>query len=400
MTDSPTSYSLGGYGEMMEANPRMLGYVQALRQAVRPGCVVVDIGAGTGIFSLLACQLGAGHVHAVEPDDALLVGPAMAQANGCADRITFHQALSSNIELSPKADVIISDLRGVLPLFQHHLPAIIDARQRLLAPGGALIPRRDTLWAAAVEAPNLYRPCAEPWLENDFGLDLSAAQPMVVNTWRKARVGSEQLLVSPQIWTVLDYATIDQPSIAGDLAWTAQRSGTLHGVSLWFDADLAEGVGFSNAPDQPELIYGQAFFPMQKPVPVSAGDKITIQLRADLVAGDYIWSWNTEVRAASSAGSAKASFRQSTFLGTPISLARLQRHDAAFVPAATEGMDVDKACLALVDGTTPLGHIARALSTKFPGRFARWQDAMAHVADLLERCGHDKPAFKNKSDVT
>jgi hypothetical protein len=62
-------------------------------------------------------------------------------ANGYADRITFHQTLSSAITLPQPADVIVSDLRGVLPLMQHHIPAIVDARQRLLAPGGVLIPR-------------------------------------------------------------------------------------------------------------------------------------------------------------------------------------------------------------------------------------------------------------------
>ena len=63
---------------------------------------------------------------------------------------------------------MVSDLRGVLPFFQHHIPSIVDARQRLLASGGVLIPCRDTLWATLVEDPELYRPYAEPWLRNDY----------------------------------------------------------------------------------------------------------------------------------------------------------------------------------------------------------------------------------------
>ena len=60
----------------------------------------------------------------------------IAAANGFADRIDFFQELSTEVELPERADVIVSDLRGVLPAYQHHIGAIADARERLLAPGG------------------------------------------------------------------------------------------------------------------------------------------------------------------------------------------------------------------------------------------------------------------------
>jgi len=310
---TPTTYSLPGYGEMISNRPRMEPYVEALRQAIRPGCVVLDIGAGTGIFSLLACQFGAGHVHAVEPDDSIQVARAMAVANGYADRITFHQTLSTAITLPRPADVIISDLRGILPLLQHHLPSIIDARQRLLAPGGVLIPRCDRLWAALVEDPAQYRPYFEPWLTNDYGLDLSAGQPLVVNTWRKVNAQANQLLVPPQQWASLDYQTIEHTDVVGELAWEAERAGTAHGLLVWFDAELGDGIGFSNAPDKPKLIYGQAFFPLQAPIVLEQGDHIAVQLRANLVGGDYVWNWNTRVTSPGNPGVNKADFHQSTF---------------------------------------------------------------------------------------
>ncbi|MEZ5577324.1 MAG: hypothetical protein R3F44_17540 [Candidatus Competibacteraceae bacterium] len=45
-------------------------------------------------FFLLACQLGAGRVYAVEPDNAIEVARTSAAANVFSDRITFHQMLS------------------------------------------------------------------------------------------------------------------------------------------------------------------------------------------------------------------------------------------------------------------------------------------------------------------
>ena len=378
----PTGYRILSYGEMITDRLRMDAYARALRQSVRPGCVVLDIGAGTGILSLLACQYGAAEVHAVEPDAAIDLARTMAQANGYADQIRVHQTLSTALTLPRPADVIISDLRGVLPLFQHHIPSIVDARHRLRTPGGVLIPARDRLWVALIEDPKLYRPYAEPWLQNDYGLDLSAGQPLVVNTWRKVNAKSEQLLVAPQPWATLDYHTVENPNVSGHLAWTIDRPGTAHGLLVWFDTELADGIGFSNRPGEPELIYGQAFFPFEAPVELDAGDAVRVTLSANLVDDDYLWRWDTRVR---SGDRVKANFRQSTFYGAPLALDALKRRAADYVPSTDESAEVDRFVLAQIDGQTSLGTIAEVLMGRFPRRFPQHKDALTYSADLAER---------------
>ena len=379
----PTSYSLRGYGDMIVTSPRMDGYSRALRLAVRPQSTVLDIGAGTGIFSLLACQFGAYQVHAVEPDDAIALAQSFAADNHCADRIEFHQTLSTHITLPTKADVIVSDLRSIMPMFEQHIPVIIDARQRLLAPGGVMIPMRDTLYGAMVEAPERYARSREPWLENQFGLDLSAGYALAVNSWRKVSLTTDQLLTPPQVWATLDYRTIMSPHVAGDMAWTAERAGMAHGLCMWFDAELAEGIGFSNAPGQPELVYGQAFFPLEKEVAIEAGDRISVGLKANLVGDDYIISWRTRIE--SHSGAETASFQQSTFYGGIVSLESIKRTEAQFVPATQEEQQMDRHCLGLADGRTCLGDIAESLASVFPHRFEKRQLALDYVAALFER---------------
>jgi protein arginine N-methyltransferase 1 len=386
----PKAYSLAGYGDMITDRERFEPYRQALRQAVRPGCVVLDIGAGTGIFSLLACQMGAGHVHAVEPDEVIELAREMTAANGYADRVTFHQALSTAVTLPVPAGVIISDLRGILPLYQQHIPSIIDARQRLLAPDGVLVPRRDTLWAALAEDETAYRRYTEPWLSNDCGLDLRAGHWPAVNAWHKVRAKPEQLLVSPQCWATLDYAAIMQPDVSGELVWQAERPGVAHGLLIWFDAELASGIGFSNAPGQPELIYGQAFFPLQAPVTLEAGDQVSVVLRADLSGDDYVWQWRTRITAASPgheeglepAGEVKADFRQSTFHGAPISPSSLRKREAHYRPILGASGEVERFMLSLMDGQTTLAEIAERTLQAFPGFFADRMEALTRAGDL------------------
>jgi protein arginine N-methyltransferase 1 len=176
-------YSLHSYGQMLADAPRMDAYLAALRNAVKPDSVVLDLGCGPGVFALMACKFGARRVYAVEPESIISLAREAAVTNGCADRIEFFESLSTEISLPEPASIIISDLRGVLPWFEQHIPTIIDARERLLAPGGVLIPQRDVLWATVVEAPEQYEDFVGPWRR--FDLDLAAGTRLITNTWRK-----------------------------------------------------------------------------------------------------------------------------------------------------------------------------------------------------------------------
>ncbi len=310
-------YSVHFYGQMLRDAPRMEAYTAALRRVVTPDSVVMDLGCGPGVFALLACKLGARRVYAVEPENIVGLAREAAAANGFSDRIEFFEKLSTEITLSEPATIIISDLRGVLPWFEQNVTSIIDARKRLLAPGGVLIPRRDILWASVVEAPAQYDELVGPW-RNQFDLNLAAGRRLVTNTWRKSRIKPEQLLTDPVCWTTLDYYEVNSPDVRGEIAWQAARDGTAHGVAVWFDSELAEGIQFSNHPAAPEMIYGIGFFPFSQPVEVREGEHITLRLAADLVNDGYVWQWDTEVLG-------KASFKQSTFFGVPLSTNQLRR---------------------------------------------------------------------------
>ena len=310
-------YSLHFYGQMIADAPRMDAYAEALRQTIKPDSVVMDLGCGPGVFALLACKLGARRVYAVEPSNVIGIAREAAEANGFADRIQFFEKLSTEITLDEPATIIVSDLRGVLPWFQQHIPSIIDARKRLLARGGTLIPRRDVVWAAVVEAPDAYEELTAPWEKNEFDLDLSAGSRLITNNWRKTRLRPEQFLTEPVCWSTIDYREADSPDVTAEISWRALRDGTAHGVAVWFDADLIDGIGFSNHPGSPELIYGNGLFPFSQPVEVMENDRINFRIEAKMVVDDYVWRWDTDFP--------KTSFKQSTFFGAPLSLQQLKK---------------------------------------------------------------------------
>jgi protein arginine N-methyltransferase 1 len=379
---STPAYSLTGYGNMISDRIRTGAYVEALRRTIRPGSVVMDIGTGPGIMAVLACQLGASRVYAIEPCEIIQVARETAAANRCTDRISFFEDLSTNVAIPGRVDVIVSDLRGILPLYESHIHSIADARRRFLAPDGTLIAREDRIWAAVVEAPAEYGKIVDPWDRNELGQNLVTARNRLLNELRKIRVTPEQLLTAPKLWAALDYVTIEDPDVCGTLQWTVERAGTGHGIMVWFDMDLAEGVEFSNGPWSPETIYSAAFFPWSEPVPLTAGQNVCVELDAKNLENGYIWRWATRIEPAENKGGAAVHFSQSLLQAAVLSLVKLRMTASDYVPQlSTEGV-LRKRSLELMDGKSTLEEIAKRLAAEFPERFTRWQQALSFAGAL------------------
>ena len=377
-------YSLGAYGSMIADRVRVEAYTDALRKIVRKGSIVADIGTGPGVFAVLACQLGAERVFAIEPAEIIQVAREVAAANGCAGRIEFFEGFSNRVTLPTRADVIVSDLRGILPLFERHIPAIADARRRFLAPGGALIPRKDTLWAAIVEAPKPYGEVVDPWDQNPFGQNLSPGRQLAVNTLQRVRVSPAQLLTGHKLWATLDYASIQDPDVRGNLEWTVERAGTGHGIVVWFDADLADGIGFSNAPGIHETVYGSFFFPWTQPVQLEQGQPISVNLEAKLVEDDYFWRWTTSIEPTTGSSGSAIDFDQSQLAGAVLSPKQLRKIAADYIPQPSEEGLLRMRVLEMMDGKLSLEEIARQLAKEFPQRFPHWKLALTYAGTISQ----------------
>ncbi|MEO4040781.1 50S ribosomal protein L11 methyltransferase [Hoeflea sp. CAU 1731] len=379
-----TGYSLLSYGGMVTNAPRMEPYAKALESLVTSESIVLDIGAGSGIFSLLACRFGAKAVVAIEPQSAIEIAKTTAQANGYLDRFTFYKGLSTDFKPEAQADIIVSDIRGVLPFFQSHISSIVDARERLLKPSGCLIPRADTVMAAIVDAPDTFKKFESPWISNEYGLDLSPGYKYVINSWIRVNLKEQDLLSLPQRFARLDYHKILDPNVMNQLCLKAERDGTAHGFCLWFDSELTDSIGFSSAPGQPELIYGQAFFPFEDAISMQKGDEIEISMKANLIDNDYVYSWNWQVRSRDDKAAARSG-RQSTFLSNLLTRSALERTSADHVPQLGAKAEIDLACLELVDGVNSMGEISKAVAARFPDHFGSWQEVLKHLSTLTER---------------
>jgi protein arginine N-methyltransferase 1 len=375
-------YSLFDYGEMLSDTARYGAYRRAITACVRPGDVVLEIGCGPGLFSLLACEAGARKVYAIESEEIVHHARELAAENGMADRIEFFHAMSHKVQLPERVNAIIFDLRGSLPFFHGAIPSIEDARRRFLNPGGRIIPRRDVLKAAIVEAKEYYSKMTVPWKTGHQGITLSRSLSLVLNGCYTTHFDVDQLLTKAKNWAVLDYQSGAAVNAASEMSFQVDKAGIAHGICVWFEADVADGIVFSSGPSETRGVYGQRFFPWPEEVALRAGQKIEVSLGADPVGDDYVWRWETSIE---DAIGSPLHFKQSTFLGANFTPEALRSRASEFIPSLSEEGKADCWLLQAMDGKSSLQQIAQAAARNFPAIFPRWEDALRRAADLARQ---------------
>lgn len=307
-----------GFGEMLRFHRFLISdtasrldlFNEAIRRRLRPGDVVLDLGAGSGILGLFACQAGARHVYSVERGVVVELARSIAAANGFADRLTFFRGVPQDFTPPEPIDVIVMDLFNTSGLQSGALSALIDIRRRALKPRGVTIPGSLTLLGAPVEVPAVYSEVADFWATALHGLDLSPVRAFSVNYHHAVRIEpSRPLADAAVIWTT-DLTTVDSTALSGAASFNVRRPGTIHGIGAWFAANLSGDLTLTNQPGASNTNYAQAFFPLAQPVLVQSGDRIAVQMSTFDSAE---WRWCVTI---DRAGGTTVRFDQSTLPAT------------------------------------------------------------------------------------
>ena len=383
-------YDLTDYAEMIADRVRMDAYALALKAAIKPDSVVLDIGTGPGIHALLAAKFGARKVYAIEPNDAVHLARQVAQVNGFGDRIEFIQDLSPRVTLPDRADVIVSDIRGSLPMYRSHIPTIIDARTRHLREGGTLIPYRDVMYAALVDSPRAYSGVIRPW-DRPYAISMEPIKQIVLNTWSDDvayDLRQKHLLTKPHQWATLDYLAVDDPDVgSSSIVLEATRDGKAYGWLVWFDTELSPGIGFSNGPDVDRIseVYGRGFFPLMEPVSVQEGDIINLSIHANLHGKEYEWGWHTCILEGDDKDAIKADYDQSTTIAKMNEDKLISPYISLEKPGIGTDGEIALYILQRMDGHTSVDSIGHQVNEAFSQRFSDRQEAIFFVHQLTKQ---------------
>jgi protein arginine N-methyltransferase 1 len=253
---------------------------RALAAVIRRGeTTVADIGAGTGLLSLMAARLGAREVYLYEAAEVAGVAGKALKANRVknAHLMPCH---STEMVDPPKVDVVVSETLGNYPFEEHIIETLNDARARFLAPGGVIIPRSIEQFVAPVVSERIHSELSA-W--DETGFDLTAAKTMSLNNIYVRTLAPKELLdggASAKVWDTVDFAKENRSTRKGEASWKLASPLTVYGFATWWRAELAPGIVLSTAPGQARTHWEQLYFPLLSPLATEAGETVAVSLRS------------------------------------------------------------------------------------------------------------------------
>ena len=278
---------------MLRDDARAEAYEQALIRAIRPGDVVVDVGAGTGLLSMMACRAGAARVYALEETGIIDLARTIVRQNGYADRIVLMRGNSARIGLPERADVVVSETIGSMVFSEGILETLHDARERFLKPGGVLIPGRVRIMVAPVE--NWHEGIG--LLEKPVrGFDYRAAAGLFNShdILPAKMMDGTHLLDEPRKLYAIDFRTgAPMTDFERTVEFTARRDGVVHGLLATWRAWLHDDVELICEPGGPPVHWPPLFFPLPGGIAAREGDRIVLSFGRQDRPG---WHWRWSVR--------------------------------------------------------------------------------------------------------
>ena len=273
---------------LLDDESRCEAFFEAISAVVRPGDVVLDIGTGTGLLALFACQAGASRVYAVEHGAIADVAEQLFVENGYRDRVELLRGRSVDMEVPELVDVVVSETLWNFGLGEGIVRTLADAKKRFLKPGGALIPSSVDLRLAPIEHPSFYANL-QAWKRPRFGVDFSSMCNLACNNVYRAVLSPDMLLSDAETLSSVRLGE-DAAVIGGSSEFIVRRAGVMHALGGWFDAELASGYRLDNQPPSQAPSWKHAVLPLERPIVVEPGDLIRAEVQC--VGDESAWRWS------------------------------------------------------------------------------------------------------------
>ena len=356
---------------------RLSSFEEAIGRVVRDGDRVIDLGCGSGVLGLMSLRAGASHVYAIDYTAMVTIARQTFERAGLANKATFFSVKSFLAELPETADVAVCDHVGYFGFDYGIIDLLRDARQRLLKPGGRLIPAGFKLFLSVVES-TICRERVEAWSSDKVPPEFRWLSRYYINTEHAVHLAQDDLLGTPAELGYLDLYR-DHPEF---FSWSAElrisRDGILHGLAGWFDCKLADDVWMTNSPLSDQAINRpQAFFPIDEAVEVKAGELV----KAKVVArpGDSLIAWSVEIPATG------RRFTHSTLQGMVLGASDLMLYQPDRVPRLSTEGSARVTVLNYCDGRRTAREIEQAVLRDHPRLFASEGEISRFVTKVLDQ---------------
>ncbi len=289
----PQSEQIEDWGEDFHAlllgdRLRMVAFQAAIRESVRPGATVLDLGTGTGILALWALQAGASRVYGMDVNEAMLRDATeRIQAAGCGDCFHPVPGLSFEVTLPERVDVIVSETLGNLVDNEGCVRILKDASRRFLAENGVLVPSRAESYLVPVAAEEAHSRLCRGQIRGGDELSTGVGNPLrqriadPFGTYYDAIVGMETYLATPRVIRQYTFGVDDQDDYRLSTVFLVQEDSRFTGFKGYFIATLSETVALDISGDDiaggtTSDSWKHCYLPVRRPVAVRRGDRIVL----------------------------------------------------------------------------------------------------------------------------
>lgn len=273
---------------MLNDVPRNDAFEAAIAKAIAdrgPDVQILDIGTGSGLLSMMAARAGAKHVVTCEVVPVIAeTARKVVEQNGLSDRIVVVNKSSSELvvgmDMDCRADILVSEILSSDLLAEDVLETFEDAHKRLINADAIVIPRGATAVGCLVESEILSK---YAFVHEVSGFDVSAFSPLAPNKlpihgtmteWK--RLSYDIDLQTIDLTVPIhggEYRVIDIPVISDGMA---------AGIVQWLKIDLAEGIDFTNHPDDySDGGWLQVLHPFPAPISVTQGSTFKVVVGHD-----------------------------------------------------------------------------------------------------------------------
>ena len=299
---------------MLADQPRMKFYHAAIQRHIQPGDRVIDLGTGTGILAALAARRGAAQVYAIDHSSILATARTLAAANHL-ERVEFVSTHSTDFSLAEPVDVILPEQMGDCLFDEAMLANVSDLRDRLLKPGGLILPSRFEFFCEPIKIRD-ERHVPFIWELEVHGYDYSVLERQRPQDPDYYQVRSSDLalvehcLGEPAPLLTLDLHTVNEAALPHALTFsrTVVHAGRLDGYAVYFRALVDDDLSLGSGPLDPGRAPHWGFRILRTDRDdFLVGDVIEVRLTVGRWSEIDTWRWSHVKRAAAESGVAPAS---------------------------------------------------------------------------------------------